>query len=150
MTSLRLLSVIALSALTLPGCGGGGSPRDVVFGSTPAEALVRTRGAPVLTRASDLRPGSTVQWFRDSSSCQSEGGAVVACAREPRGAETALQYWRHLLKEERTEYLAIPESRDPHGNPQRQLVAPARGVTVVYDRALGRVVRVTEYGPVSR
>ena len=150
MGNLRHVFAAVPLALVLTGCGGGGHPRDVVFGQTAPEALSRTRGEPVVARRSDLRPEATVHQFRDRSSCQAEGGAVVACAREPRGAERTLQYWRHLLKGSRTEYRPIAGSRDTQGLAQYQLIAPERGLTVVYDRALERVVRVMEYAPARR
>jgi hypothetical protein len=114
----------------------------VQVGVTSAAQLVEQLGSPQSIEAP--APGVQSYVFEQDVKYQVQDEVVVAQMREPVGEETSLIYWRHQFRDCATTFAPLGSS-DGHLEELMELACPEKGLKIIYDPNVEKVVRVVQH-----
>ncbi len=142
--NLALFLVILIAGACAPS-----GHQEVRPNITRGRQLTEALGQPVVQGASPLGSGAELRTY---SQCeyQLEKDVVTAKYCKPDEGQRTLQYWKQLWREDSTSYKELSGQSKVHGPDKYILDAPSRGMSVVYDARIDRVVTVIEYGTARR
>ena len=115
---------------------------------TRGKQLTEMLGAPVVQGASPLGPEAELRTYVDCE-YQLEKDLVSAKYCKPDDGQRTLQYWKQLWRGDATTYKELPGQSKVHGPSKYILDSPGRGMSVIYDARIDRVVTVIDYSSAS-
>jgi hypothetical protein len=127
------------------GCAKSAKKAEVAPGITTVPQLKASLGDPTRVWNPQSRPKAAILEYREGCSYQVEKDVVVGISCPPSGNEAVLQYWRHQWIGDNPRLEEVAGTGNIHGQKLYQLSHKRLGMSVVYDEAIGRVIRVVRY-----
>jgi hypothetical protein len=144
---VRKLTFLGVLPIILAACAGG-VQQQVKPGKTTASELNEKLGQSVVQGPSPLGASAELRTYTECE-YQLESGLVTASYCNPAEAQSTLQYWRQIWRNETTTLKPLAGYPTAHGVGRYILDAPARNQSVIYDTGVGRVVKVVEYSKIT-